>query len=137
MRLFVDTSTLFKKYVEEPGSSAFEELLAEALEIAVSPVTWIELNATLERCLRESILTPDKAEWLRAEIKKDFAYFSIVVWNENLEKKAVEIIRRQALKTMDGVQLAAGFLSQSDFFVTSDKQLHKAAKKIIQHVQFI
>ena len=97
MRLFVDTSSLFKKYVDEQGSDAFEKLIAKASEIAVSPVTWIEMNAAIERCLRGKHLTPEKAEWLRAEVKKDFTYFFLVVWNENLEKKAVELIRQHAL----------------------------------------
>lgn len=137
MRLFVDTSSLFKKYVKEPGSQAFEKLLSKASEIAVSPVTWIELNAVIERCLRGKILTSEKAEWLRTEVKRDFTYFSRVVWNENLENKAVEIVRQYALKTMDAVQLAAGLLSGSEIFVTSDLQRHRAARKIIPHVRLI
>ena len=46
MRVFVDTSALFKKYVAEPGGKAFEQVLEKATEIAVSPVTWLEVQAT-------------------------------------------------------------------------------------------
>ncbi|MBI4395065.1 MAG: type II toxin-antitoxin system VapC family toxin [Candidatus Omnitrophica bacterium] len=137
MRLFIDTSSLFKKYVDESGSAAFERLLSKAVEIAVSPVTWIEMNAAIERCLRDNILTSEKAEWLRVEAKKDFAYFLLVVWNENLEKKAVQLIHQYALKTMDAVQLAAGILSNAEIFVTSDHQLHRAAKKVMRRVRFV
>ena len=137
MKLFVDSSALFKRYSEEPGSEDFQKLVSEASEIVVSPVTWIEINAALERCLRTNLLTSERASWLRAEVKKDFAYFLPVAWNENLEAKAVEIVRRHPLKTMDAVQLAAGILSDSDIFVTSDHRLYQAAKKIIRHVQFV
>ena len=137
MRLFVDTSSLFKKYVDEPGSDAFEKLISTASQLAVSPITWIEINATIQRRVRDNHLTIEKADWLRHEIKKDFTYFFLVVWNENLENKTVELIRRHALKTMDAVQLASGILSESEIFVTSDHQLHLAAKKTIQNVHFV
>ena len=137
MRLFVDTSSLFKKYVDESGCEVFEKILSKASEIAVSPVTWIEMNAAISRCLRSNVLTPEKTEWLRTEIKKDFAYFLLVVWNENLENKAVQLIREHALKTMDAIQLASGILSGAETFITSDHQLHRAAKKVIRHVRLV
>ena len=137
MRLFVDTSSLFKKYVEEPGSKVFEQLTVKASEIAVSPTTWIEMNSIIKRCLRDKRLTPEKAAWLGAEIKKDFTYFFLVVWNENLENKAVELIHRHALKAMDAIQLASGVLSEAEIFVTSDHHLHRAAKKVIGRVRFV
>lgn len=137
MKVFVDTSTLFKKYLDEPGSAAFDALLAKTTEIAVSPVTWIEINAALERCVRYKSLSSAQAERLRTEAKKDFAYFWQVVWNENLEEKAVDIIRKHALKTLDAVQLASGVLSQSALFVTSDQKLFEEAKKILPHTEFI
>ena len=137
MRLFVDTSSLFKKYVEESGSEDFGRLLEKASEIAVSPTTWIEMNNVIERRLREKHLTPEKAALLRAEIKKDFVYFFVVVWNENLENKAVELTRQHALKTMDVIHLASGVLSGAEIFVTSDHPLCLAAKKVIREVRLV
>lgn len=137
MRVFVDTSSLFKKYVNEPGSDVFENTLSRATEIAVSPVTWIEMNAAIERRLTGRSLSAEQADWLRAEAKKDFTYFFQVLWNENLENKAVELIRKHALKTMDAVQLASGFLSESELFLTSDQKLYKEAKKVLRHVRYV
>ena len=137
MRLFVDTSSLFKKYVQESGSEAFGRILEKASELAVSPSTWIEMNNVIERRLREKHLTPEKAGWLRAEIKKDFSYFLVVVWNENLEDKAIELTHQHTLKTMDIIQLASGALSGAEIFVTSDRQLHRVAKKVIRDVHFV
>ncbi len=123
--------------MDESGSDAFEKLLSKASEIAVSPVTWIEMNAAIERCMRTGALTSEKANWLRAEAKKDFTYFFLVLWNENLENKAVQLIRQRTLKTMDAIQLASGILSEAELFVTSDRQLYQAAKKIIRHARLI
>ena len=137
MKFFVDTSSLFKKYIDEAGNAAFDQLLAKASEIVVAPTTWIEMNHVIERCLRDKRLTSDGAERLRREIRTDFSYYSIVIWNENLEDKAIQMLRHHPLKTMDAVQLAAGFLSDSDLFITSDHQLHLASKKSLKQVRFI
>ena len=135
--MFIDTSSLFKKYIDEPGSEEFAQLTLKASEITVSPVTWIEANGIVERRFRNRDLTLERADLLRAELKKDFLYFFVLAWNENLENKAVELIRQHTLKTMDAIQLASGILSDSDIFVTSDRQLHLAAKKAVRHVRFV
>lgn len=137
MRVFADTSTLFKKYLDEPGSDTFEKVLAKTTEIAISPITWLEINAAIERCVRDRSLPMDEAERLRTEVKKDFAYFWRILWNENLENKATEIIHKHAVKTLDSVQLASAILSEADLFVTSDRKLFREAKKIVKHAQFI
>ena len=123
--------------MDEPGSEDFERLLEKASEIAVSPTTWIEMNGIIERRVREKLLNLEKAAWLRAAIKKDFTYFFVVVWNENLEDKAVELVHQHSLKTMDVVQLASAVLSESGLFLTSDRKLYQEAKKIVKHAQFI
>ena len=123
--------------MNEEGSGVFEELISQASEIAVSPVTWLEVNAALERTVRKNYLSPEKSGEVRKEIKRDFDYFSVVIWDEALENKAVDLIRSHALKSMDAIQLASGILSEPDIFVTSDRQLHLAAKKMLRHTRLI
>ena len=136
MRVFVDTSTLFKKYVDEHGSLEFDRILDEASELIVSPLTRIEMHSALAKCVREKILSRDQAEKLKAEIKKDFSFYSCVYWNESLEEKSVEIVQKFTLKTLDAVQLAAGILSKADMFVTSDKRLFDEARRVIKKIYF-
>ncbi len=137
MRVFVDTSTLFKKYVDEPGSPDFDSLLNKATEIIVSPLTRIEMHAALAKCVREKLLPIEYAEKLRVEIKKDFTFYSRVYWNENLEEKSVEIAQKLSLKTLDAIQLASGVLSGADIFVTSDRRLFEEAGQLIRKPRFI
>jgi predicted nucleic acid-binding protein len=137
MRAFVDTSSLFKKYVEESGSEEFSELLKGVSEIAVSPVTWIEVNAVVARRLREKSLTSQQAEWLRLEARKDFQSFHQVFWNENLEKTATDFIHRHSLATLDALQLSSGMLSKADLFVTSDRGLFEQARKAMRKAVYI
>lgn len=129
MRAFIDTSSLFKKYVDEHGSQELDELLQTVSEIVVSPVTWVELHAVVARRLREKLLTPQHAGWLTSELAKDFQHFHRVVWNDALEQRAVELVSRGSLATLDAIQLAAGLLSQAEVFVTSDHRLFNEARQ--------
>jgi predicted nucleic acid-binding protein len=137
MRAFVDTSSLFKKYVQEEGSRELEELLKEVSEVAVSPVTWIEMNAVIARRLREKSLAPKQADWLKSEIEIDFQNFCRVLWNEALEKAATDLVYQHALLTLDAIQLASGVLAEADIFVTSDRKLFKEASKFIPQARFV
>lgn len=137
MRVFLDTSALLKKYVDEPGGDALERVLADAAEVVVSPLTQIELHAAVERRLREKALSRAEAEWVCREAAKDYVYFLQVVWNQNLERKAVELIRRHPLKTLDAIQLAAGALSEAGIFVTSDRKLHAEAERVFRKVLYV
>ena len=137
MKLFVDTSTLFKKYVDETGSGDFDKLFGEATEIIVSPVTRIEMHSAIAKYVREKWLSEQDAKKLSIEIKKDFIFYSRVFWNDNLEEKSVEIAQSLSLKTVDAVQLASGVLSKADLFVTSDKRLFDEASKVIRKTRFI
>jgi len=137
MRAFVDTSSLFKKYIQENGSDQLDELLNNITEIAVSPVTWTEMNSIFVRRLREKSITPEQATWLQLEVERDFRSFHRVIWNDALEKKSVEIIRKLTLKTLDSIQLAAGVLSKADLFVTSDRKLFEKAGALIKKIRFI
>lgn len=137
MRAFVDTSSLFKKYVDENGSKELDSLLQGISEIAVSPTAWIEMNAAVARRLRNKSLTPKQAAWLVLEARKDFQSFHRVIWNEPLETTATRLVARCPLSTLDAIQLAAGVLSKADVFVTSDQGLLDEARKEVRKVVYV
>ncbi|MBN1672902.1 MAG: type II toxin-antitoxin system VapC family toxin [Kiritimatiellae bacterium] len=137
MNAFVDTSSLFKKYVEEDGSEQFDSSVRDVDELIVSPVTWVEMHSVIQRRLREKMLTRKEAGWIEQEARRDFNYFRILRWTERLEQKAVEILRNHPLKTLDSIQLASAALVAADVFLTSDRDLFRAAKKETQNAVFI
>ncbi len=137
MRAFVDTSSLFKKYVEEDGSARLNELLNDVSEIAIAPLTWTEINSIFARRLRENLLTSQQAAWLKSQAERDFSSFYRVDWNDALENKAVDLMNKCSILTLDAIQLASGVLSKADVFVTSDKKLFEEANKVIRETRFI
>ena len=137
MRAFIDTSSLFKKYVEEHGSETLDDLLQDMAEIAVSPVTWIEMNAVVARRLRDKSLMPQQAVWLRSQAQKDFQSFHRVMWNDALEQTATEFVSRYPLSTLDAIQLASGVLAKADVFVTSDRGLFEQARRAMRKALYL
>jgi len=137
LRVFIDTSSLFKRYIQEHGSLELEPLFQQASEIIVSAVTWVEFNVALSRRSNNKVMTPAQVSWAISEAKKDFEFYSRVEWNENLEEKVIEIAQKFSLKTLDAIQLASGILSKADVFVTSDKKLFEEANKVIRGTRFI
>jgi predicted nucleic acid-binding protein len=137
MKAFIDTSSLFKKYVDEQGSSEFNKLLESIHEIIIAPTTLLELHSVIERRLREKTLLSEDAEWIEKEFLTDFNFFGVVEWNDELLEKAIRLIRKYQLRVLDSVQLSAAQLSGATLFVTSDKQLYKAAKNELSSVTFV
>jgi len=137
LKIFIDTSSLCKRYLEEEGSSRIEKLFGEITEVLVSPVTWIEFNSAVSKRLRNHSLTLQTVSWTLSEAKKDFEFFYRVAWNVELEAKAAKLGAEHPLSTLDAIQLASGILSKADIFVTSDQRLAREARKLIRKVEYI
>ena len=137
MKIFIDSSSLFNKYITEAGSDTLEIVLKEASMIIVSPVTLLELTATLERRFREKTLSKHQMEVIKSELFKDFKYFHQIIWDEILEKESLSLVGKYPLRTLDAIQLASGCLSKSDLFVASDKLLLEKAKKELSRILFV
>ena len=137
MRAFIDTSSLIKKYINEKGSHEFDVFLEKTSEIIVSPIYLLEVNSAIERRVREKTLPLSQVTWIRAELKKDFHYFSQIIWNEKLIQKGLELILKYQLKTLDTLQLASACLAQTDIFITSDKRLFNLAQSELNNARFV
>ncbi|MBI4310119.1 MAG: type II toxin-antitoxin system VapC family toxin [Candidatus Omnitrophica bacterium] len=137
MRAFIDTSSLLKKYIHEPGSDKFDQLLENIREIAVSPTLLLEIHCAVQRRFHERIITAEQKEFIKEEIKKDDVYLAKVAWSNDLEQKALHIIERHKIKTLDSIQLASAHFSKADMFVTSDHKLFQIAKKEIKNTVLV
>ena len=137
VKAFIDTSTLFKRYIEEEGSTRLNTLLENVLEIIIAPTTLCELHSVLERRLREKTLLPADARWIEKEFLYDYNFFGVVTWNDVLQKECIRVIRKYQLKVLDGMQLAGALIARTDLFVTSDKRLFDAAKKEVARAIFL
>ncbi len=137
MNAFIDTSSLFKKYVKESNSEKFDKIIQKLNGIVVSPTTLIELHKSVQNRLKGRLITEDESRGILNEIARDYPFFQVVEWSGVLEKTAIYLVNKYDLKTLDSIQLSCAIISAADQFITSDIQLSKAAEKEIKRVLFV
>ncbi|MEK6538728.1 MAG: type II toxin-antitoxin system VapC family toxin [Nitrospirota bacterium] len=137
MNAFIDTSSLFKKYVKESNSEKFDKIIQKLNGIVVSPTTLIELHKSVQNRLKGRLITEDESRGILNEIVRDYPFFQVVEWSGVLEKTAIYLVNKYDLKTLDSIQLSCAIISAADQFITSDIQLSKAAEKEIKRVLFV
>lgn len=137
MNAFIDTSSLFKKYVKESNSEKFDKIIQKLDEIVVSPTTLIELHKSVQYRLKGRLITEDESRGILSEIVRDYPFFQIVEWSSVLEKTAIYLVNKYDLRALDSIQLSCAIISAADQFITSDIQLSKAAEEEIKRVLFV
>ena len=128
MVVFIDTSALSKRYVEEDGSASVDSYFASNNIIGLAPTTPIEIRSVLSRRKRERSLSAEVFESALSEWLKEEPEFQIESFSPQLRKEAIEIVETSGIKTLDAIQLGAARLAGAEVFVTSDKALAAAAQ---------
>lgn len=137
MRVFFDTSTLVKKYIDEPGSVELDELMEKVSQVVVSSIYEIEIFSFINRKIREKEISPSDIDEVKKEVRVDYDLFETVIFSSVVRQKAIDLLEQCPLASLDSIQLASACIAQADMFVTSDKQLFKYASRELKKVQLI
>lgn len=135
MLYFLDTSSLAKLYVQEPGTERLLRLFSERnSRFAVLTVAAVELRSAIRRRERAGDIDPEDAgsilESFQTHLESRFIQQGV---NDTVIDTALEVIDRYALRAYDAIQLAGSLvLSTLDMrsltFVCSDHRLLEAAQ---------
>ena len=130
MKVFFDTSSLFKLYHQESGTEELMELFnGIGIEVIyLAEITKIEFSSVVWKKCRKNEIDEDSANRLIEKFDKDSVKFSYVPEGQLLRQKAKGLIGkhwRKGLRTLDSIQLASALKvkSQIELFLTSDKLL--------------
>jgi predicted nucleic acid-binding protein len=125
MRIYVDSSALIKRVVEEPESQAVEEFLERAVAggaiVISSALAWVEVTRSLRGHLDDE--DPKKIVPLVENALSG-------VSEHPLSEQVVGLARRigpPALRSLDAIHLAAATLIDADVVVAFDEHLLSAA----------
>jgi len=125
--LYLDSSALLKRYLEEEFSQQCEEIIAEYQDKYISQIGITETLINLRKRLSAS-------EFAMATklFETDIAIFNIIEFDETTSSLAVEISEGTNLATLDALHLAsaASLGSKTIDFLTYDKVQRKAAKSL-------
>ena len=126
MTLYVDSSALLKRYVDEPDSERAVELLASDPMLVTGRHTLVEVRRNLAR-----LLSPPDATAARASFTADLASFAIVELDAATCELAATIAEQTGVRTLDALHLgAARRLGTTIGFVTFDVRQALAARSL-------
>lgn len=134
MILYLDTSALAKKYIQEQGSDEVLSWMDDADLIGTAIVTRAEIAATLTRAVKASRLPKQGVNQTLEDFRSDWRHFHRVSIDEELIARADLLACDFGLRGYDAIHLACGVTWQSALelpvtFATFDIELATAAKK--------
>ena len=137
--IFMDSSTVAKRYVQETGSAWVSSLFTAipANSVVIAAITRVEVVAAMTRRVRSGAITQPDAAAACALFLADIATdYRIVPVTDPVLNRAVQLAQSHKLRGYDAVQLAAG-MEVNQFcltlglppviFVSADKELNAAA----------
>jgi predicted nucleic acid-binding protein len=105
--LYLDTSSLVKLYVNEPGSDVVRKLVDAATVVATSSIAYTETRAALARRRRERSLRPAAFASAKKTFEAEWSKYFAVEVTLTLCREAGEFAERYRLRAYDSVHLAA------------------------------
>jgi uncharacterized protein len=132
--LYLDTSSLVKLYIVEPGSELVRDLVKQAVVVATSAIAYPETRAALARRRREGALTPAVFAEAKRPFERDWPKYLAIHTSASICTAAGDLAERYRLRGFDGVHLAS-FLEVArragkteTRFSSYDDRLNRAAK---------
>jgi predicted nucleic acid-binding protein len=105
--LYLDTSSLVKLYVTEPGSDAVRRLVDAATIVATSSIAYTETRAALARRRRERVLRPAVFTSAKRTFEVEWPQYLAVDVTSALCRQAGEFAEQYRLRAYDSMHLAA------------------------------
>lgn len=124
MTLYVDTSALLKRYIDEPDSDLAAEMMLSDPMLVTSRLTEIESRRNLARLLSgEDLLTA------RRRLQADLTSFALVALDARTCSEAARVAEQTLCRSLDALHIAAARRAgDSTTFLTFDIRQARAAR---------
>jgi len=131
---YVDTSTLLKLVVEEPGSDVAAVIWDSADVLASVGLVVVEARAALAAAHRAGRLTGDQHRESKSEAEALIEELHLVEVTDELITAAADLAEAESLRGYDAVHLAGALLVGAEVFTSADDALCDAASGQGLHV---
>ena len=135
MNVFLDSSALAKRYVQEPGSDRVEAILSSASSLGISVIGVAEVVSVLCRRRRERKLSEQQYLKAKRALFEDVEDASVVNVTEQVMARAVELLERWPLRSSDALHVACAAAWSAELFVSADERQCAAARGYGLHVE--
>lgn len=130
MKLFLDTSSLFKLYHREADTESIEQIFSKVkvTHVYLSEITKVEFTSSVWKKVRTSEITELEAITTLQLFEKDYAKYTFIATDSVTIERARNLTTKYGLKglrTLDSIQLssAISLTKEVGLFVTSDNLL--------------
>jgi len=128
LNIFLDSSALAKRYVQEAGSDRLEEILFSASSLGVSVICLPEVVSALCRIRRERKLSQPQYLNAKQALFEDIDDTSVVNVTDQVVARAIELLERWPLRSSDSLHVASAAEWAADLFVSADARQCAAAR---------
>lgn len=129
MNVFLDSSALAKRYIQEPGSDRVEEILHSASSLGVSVICISEVVSALSRRRRERKLSHQQYLKAKQALFEDIEDASVLNVTGEVVARAVELLERWPLRSSDALYVASAAEWLAELFVSADERQCAAARR--------
>lgn len=129
MKTFLDSSALAKRYIEEPGSQAVDDICARASSLAVSVICLPEIVSALVRRRREKLLSLADYGAVKRHLLSDLQDALVINLTPPVIAGAIEVLETGRSRALDAIHVACAFVWGSELFVSADDRQLASAKK--------
>jgi predicted nucleic acid-binding protein len=130
---YVDTSSLIKVLIDEPGSAAAAALWDSSDTLAQVRIGYVEARAALAAAHRGGRLTGRQLTSTKLALDELWAQLAVVEVTVGLVLAAAELAETQGLRGYDAVHLAAAIEIGADVVASADGDLVSAAGRVGLH----
>lgn len=128
VNVFLDSSALAKRYVQERGSDRVEEILSSASSLGVSVISLLEVVSALCRRRRERKLSHQQYLKAKQALFEDIEDASLVNVTDQVMARSVELLERWPLRSSDALHIASAAEWSAELFVSADERQCAAAR---------
>jgi uncharacterized protein len=130
--IYLDTSALIKRFVNEKGSALVQSLLQQPEGVATAKIAYAEIFAGFARKLREGNIPRHLHALACRQFERDWPAYLRVDLQDNVLFLARDLIQRHPLRGFDAVHLASALslktaLGEGVTFAAADGRLLRAA----------
>lgn len=132
---FIDTSALFKRYVEEEGSTVVNQIFDANVNRFISILTLSEVVSNLKRLVEiDAVINNEEFAMVKETFLSEIGidHLHIIEASPEIVLQSLELCSKQYLAPLDAIQLATA-LSINDYnpvFLCADHKLTRTAIKL-------
>ena len=129
MKVYLDSSSFAKRFIDEVGSDKVEAICAEATDLGLSVLCVPEIVSALNRRRRERTLTQGQYDISMRRLIEDVRDANIINLTTSVIASAITVLEASPVRTSDALHIACALEWEAELFASSDKRQLSAAKR--------